>query len=121
MAWFGDSERATHSLSLVFGVACVPLAYAFGRAAFDRMTGLCCALLAALNPFLTYYAQETRMYELEAFLSLVVGIAYLEAIVRGRRAFAPLLVAGLALMVYTHNWALFLCLGLAVATVGRRA
>jgi hypothetical protein len=116
MAWFGDSERATHSLSLVFGVACVPLAYAFGRVAFDRMTGLCCALLAALNPYLTYYAQETRMYELEAFLSLVVGLAYLEAIVRGRRAFAPLLVAGLALMVYTHNWALFLCVGLAVAT-----
>ena len=56
------------------------------------------------------------MYELEAFLSLVVGLAYLEAIVRGRRAFAPLLVAGLALMVYTHNWALFLCVGLAVAT-----
>jgi hypothetical protein len=117
MAWFGDSERATHSLSLVFGVACVPLAYAFGRVSFDRMTGLCCAFLAALNPFLTYYAQETRMYELEAFLSLVVGIAYLEAIVRGRRAFAPLLVAGLTLMLYTHNWALFLCLGLAVATV----
>ena len=57
------------------------------------------------------------MYELEAFLSLLVGLAYLEAIVRGRRAFAPLLVVGLALMVYTHNWALFLCVGLAVATV----
>ena len=117
MSWFGDGERATHSLSLVFGVACVPLAYASGRAAFDRLTGLCCALLAALNPFLTYYAQETRMYELEAFLSLVVGLAYVEAIVRGRRAFAPLLALGLALMVYTHNWALFLCVGLAVATV----
>ncbi|HEX6761557.1 MAG TPA: glycosyltransferase family 39 protein [Gaiellaceae bacterium] len=116
MSWFGDGERATHSLSLVFGVACVPLAYAFGRVAFDRMTGLTCALLAALNPFLTYYAQETRMYELEAFLSLVVGLAYLQAIVRGRRGWAPLLVAGLALMVYTHNWALFLCVGLAVAT-----
>jgi mannosyltransferase len=116
MAWFGDGERATHSLSLVFGIACVPLAYWFGRAAFDRTTGLCCALLAALNPFLTYYAQETRMYELEAFLSLVVGLAYLEAIVRGRRGYAPLLVVGLALMVYTHNWALFLCVGLAVAT-----
>jgi mannosyltransferase len=115
-ASFGDGERATHALSLVFGIACIPLAYVLGRAAFDRRTGLCCALLAALNPFLTYYAQETRMYELEAFLSLVVGLAYLEAIVRGRRAYAPLLVLGLALMVYTHNWALFLCLGLAVAT-----
>jgi uncharacterized membrane protein len=116
IAWFGDGERATHSLSLVFGVACVPLAYLLGRAAFDRTTGLCCALLAALNPYLTYYAQETRMYELEAFLSIVVTFAYVEAIVRGRRAYAPLLVGGLALMLYTHNWALFLCVGLAVAT-----
>ena len=116
IAWFGDGERATHALSLVFGVACVPLAYTLARAAFDRRTGLCCALLAALDPYLTYYAQETRMYELEAFLSIVVSFAYIEAIVRGRRAYAPLLVAGLALMVYTHNWALFLCVGLAVAT-----
>ena len=30
------------------------------------------ALLAALNPFLTYYAQETRMYALVALLSMVV-------------------------------------------------
>jgi 4-amino-4-deoxy-L-arabinose transferase-like glycosyltransferase len=116
MSLFGDGERATHALSVVFGVACVPLAYLFARSAFDRLTGLCCALLAALNPFLTYYAQETRMYELEAFLSLVVGIAYLQAIVRGRRGWAPVLVAGLTAMVYTHNWALFLCAGFAVAT-----
>lgn len=57
------------------------------------------------------------MYELEAFLSFVVGIAYLQAIVRGRRAWAPVLVVALTAMVYTHNWALFLCVGLAVATV----
>ena len=81
------------------------------------MTGLVLrAARGASNPYLTYYAQETRMYELEAFLSLVVGLAYLKGIVRGRRALAPLLVAGLALMVYMHNWALFLCVGLAVAT-----
>ncbi|HST18225.1 MAG TPA: glycosyltransferase family 39 protein [Gaiellaceae bacterium] len=116
IAWFGDGERATHALSLVFGVACVPLAYAAGRVLFDRRTGLVCALLAALNPYLTYYAQETRMYELEAFLSLVICLAYVQAIVRGRRRWAPLLVLGLAGMVYTHNWALFLCVGLAVAT-----
>ena len=116
MSWFGDGERATHTLSLVFGIACIPLAYWFARLTFDRATGLCCALIAALNPFLTSYAQETRMYELEAFLSFVVGIAYLQAIVRGKRAWAPVLVAGLTAMVYTHNWALFVCVGFAVAT-----
>jgi hypothetical protein len=114
---FGDSERATHTLSLLFGLACIPLAYAAARSLFDRTTGLVCALLATLNPFLTYYAQETRMYELEAFLSFVIAWAYVEGIVRGRRLWAAVLVPSIALMVYSHNWGLFLCLGLAAATV----
>src|SRR6476469_10551511 len=46
---FGDSERATHTLSLLFGLACIPLAYAAARSLFDRRTGLVCALLAALD------------------------------------------------------------------------
>src|SRR5439155_11477533 len=67
---FGDGERATHALSLLFALGCIPLAYAAGRSVFDRRTGLVCALLCALTPYLTYYAQETRMYAFEGFLSL---------------------------------------------------
>jgi mannosyltransferase len=113
---FGDGASATHTLSLLFGLACVPLSFLAGRALFDRRTGLVCAVLAALDPFLTYYAQESRMYELEAFLSLVVAYAYVQGILRGRLLWAVVLVAGVDLMVYTHNWALFLCVGLAVTT-----
>jgi mannosyltransferase len=113
---FGDGASATHALSLLFGLACVPLSFLAGRALFDRRTGLVCAALAALDPYLTYYAQESRMYELEAFLSLVVAYAYVQGILRGRRLWAVVLVAGVDLMVYTHNWALFLCVGLAVTT-----
>jgi hypothetical protein len=114
---FGDSERATHTLSLIFGLACIPLAYAAARSIFDRRTGLVCAFLATLNPFLTYYAQESRMYELEAFLSIVIAWAYVQGVLRGRRGWAALLVPSVALMLYTHNWGLFVCLGLAVTTV----
>jgi mannosyltransferase len=113
---FGDSERATHSLSLLFGLACIPLAYAAGRAIFDRKTGLVCATLAAFDPFLTYYAQETRMYEVEAFLSIAVACAYVQGVLRGRTPWAVVLVPAIAAMVYVHNWALFLCAGLAAAT-----
>jgi len=76
---FGDTERATHTLSLLFGLACIRLHTPPARSLFDRTTGLVCAVLAALDPFLTYYAQETRMYELEAFLSLVIAYAYVQA------------------------------------------
>ena len=114
---FGDSERATHTLSLVFGLACIPLAYAAARAIFrDRATALVCATLAALEPFLTYYAQETRMYEVEAFLSLVATYAYVEGVLRGRRVWIGVLIPTLALMLYAHNWGLFFCIGIAVAT-----
>jgi mannosyltransferase len=113
---FGDTERATHTLSLVFGLACIPLAYAVARSLFDRPTAHLCAFLAALDPFLTYYAQETRMYELEAFLSLVVAYAYVQGVLRARTPWAAVLVVSTTLMVYTHNWGLFLCIGLAAAT-----
>jgi hypothetical protein len=114
---FGDSEAATHTLSLVFGIACIPLAFFAGRALFGRTAGLLCALIAALDPFLTYYAQETRMYELEAFLSIVVAWSYVEGIMRGRRAWVAVFVVSVALLTYSHNWGLFLCLGLAATTV----
>jgi mannosyltransferase len=113
---FGDSERATHTLSLIFGLACIPLAYAAARSLFDRRTGIVCALLAALNPFLTYYGQETRMYELEAFLSIVIAYAYVQGVLHGRRLWAAVLVPAVTLMLYTHNWGLFVCIGLAVTT-----
>jgi mannosyltransferase len=113
---FGDGETATHALSLLFGLACIPLAFFAGRAVFGRVTGLACALLAALDPFLTYYAQETRMYELEAMLSVVVAWSYVEGILRARRAWAVVFVVSTALLAYSHNWGLFLCVALAVTT-----
>jgi mannosyltransferase len=114
---FGDSERATHTLSLLLALGCIPLAYAAGRSVFDRKTGLVCAVVAAFDPFLTYYAQETRMYAFEAFLSLLAALAFVNGVLRGGRVWAAVLVPTLALMVYGHNWALFACVGIAAATV----
>ena len=72
---FGDGVESTHVLSVIFAIGCIPFAYWVGRAAFDRVTGWYCAALAAFDPYLTYYAQETRMYSLEAFLGLVATLA----------------------------------------------
>jgi hypothetical protein len=114
---FGDGEAATHALSLCFALAAVPVSYLAGRSIFDRRTGLFCALIVATVPFLTYYAQETRMYAYESFLSIVAVWAYVNGVIRGRHRWLGLLVPTLALQVYGHNWALFFCGGLAVATV----
>jgi hypothetical protein len=117
IGWFGDGERATHTLSLVFALACIPAAYWVGRSLFGRTAAWICALLATIDPYLTYYAQETRMYSLAALLSIVATGAYVHGVIEGRRRWLPALVVSLDLLLYTHNWGLFFCVGLAAATV----
>jgi mannosyltransferase len=117
IGWFGDSEQATHALSVLFAVACIPAAYWAGNAFFGRVTGWICAALAAVDPYLSAYGQETRMYTLLALLSFAATVAYLRAVVEGRRTWLPALVLSLGAMLYTHNWSLFFCIGLAVTTL----
>jgi hypothetical protein len=111
----GTGEAATRSLSLLFAIAAVPVAWWAGSAVFGRRAGALAAAGAALCPFLTYYAQETRMYSLVAVLSIAASAAFVLAFVRGRRSqLIPLGVYVVALL-YTHNWGLFLAAGMAVA------
>jgi mannosyltransferase len=112
---FGRGEVATHELSLVFSMLTIPVAYWIGRTLFDRRAGLICAVLAAAVPYLTVYAQETRMYSMLALLSLLAAGAFVEVFVRGRRMYLPVFILSLAASLYTHNWALFLGLMAGVA------
>ena len=108
MQAFGDGETATHSLSLVFSLLCIPVAWWAGRSLYGARTGWIAAILAALNPYLTYYAQETRMYSLQAVLSIVVAATFVHVFVRRDRRYLPWFIVAFTAMLYTHNWALFL-------------
>jgi hypothetical protein len=57
------------------------------------------------------------MYTLAALFSLVATGAFVRGVIEGRRRWLPVLVVSLDLLLYTHNWSLFVCVGLAVATV----
>jgi hypothetical protein len=108
LAIAGRSEPATHALSLIFATAAIPVAWAMARSLFGDRAGWIAAALTATTPFLTQYAQETRMYSLVVLLGIVAMGAFLAAfpLRRGRRwtiAFALTLTA----LMYTHNWALF--------------
>jgi 4-amino-4-deoxy-L-arabinose transferase-like glycosyltransferase len=106
---FGTSEAALRSLSAVFGVVLVYVIYLIGRRLRGEQVGVTAALIAAINPFLIYYAQEARMY---ALLGLWSGLAiyaltlYVLAEGAGRmrpsRGLAALLVISLAGGLYTH-------------------
>ncbi len=117
MQLFGNTETATHTLSVAFAVLCVPAALWVGRSLWGPRTGWAAAALAGLNPFLTYYAQETRMYALAALLGLLMAGCFLHVFAeRDRRFLAPFAVL-LTLLLYTHNWAFFLAAGTLAALV----
>ena len=66
---------------------------------------------AAFNPFLTVYAQETRMYSLMVVLSLFATAAFLHVFVYRDRRYLPVFAALLAVMLYTHSWGIFVTAG----------
>jgi len=113
----GNGPAETQGLSVAIALIGVPGGLWAGWSLFGRRAGLICAALCAVNPFLTAYAQETRMYALMLVLSLLATAAFLHVFAYGRRRYLPLFSVLLALMLYTHNWGLFLAAGLACALV----
>ena len=113
--WLGDGEARTHALSLGIALLCVPVAFWLANVIAGRRAAWWAAGVAALLPFLSYYAQETRMYALAVLLSLLVAGSYGAALVLGQRRWLVLFVLAGAALLYTHNWGLFLLAGLGIA------
>jgi mannosyltransferase len=113
----GDGPAETQGLSVAIALLAVPGGLWAGWSLFGRRAGLICAALCAVNPFLTNYAQETRMYSLMLVLSLLATAAFLHVFAFGRRRYLPAFMALYAAMLYTHNWGLFLGFGLACALI----
>jgi mannosyltransferase len=114
MQLFGRSEAQTHIFSLACALLTIPAAWWAGRSLFDARTGWALAGLTAINPFLTSYAQETRMYALVILLGTLCTACFLHAYVFGRRAYRIPFGLLLALLLYAHNWAFFYALALVV-------
>lgn len=106
-SWFGTSEAATRSLSLVAATLTIPVSFLLAWRIAGTRAAWVAAVLAAGHPFLTYYAQETRMYALVALEALILAGALVLVFVRRERLFIPLAVLAGAAMLYTHNWAIF--------------
>ncbi len=111
----GNGPADTQGLSVAISLLSIPLGLWAGWSLFGRRAGLICAALAAFNPFLTYYAQETRMYSLLAVLSLAVTALFLHVFVYGRRRYLPVFSVAIALILYTHSWGIFLTVGTLLA------
>src|SRR5262245_10299827 len=107
MTFAGTGEAATRTLSLLFALVAIPVSFWAGAAVFDRRAGILAAAGAAGSPFLTAYAQETRMYTLVVLLSILASASFALAFVRGRRQHVVYLGVWLTLLLYTHTWGPF--------------
>ncbi|MCW5853846.1 MAG: glycosyltransferase family 39 protein, partial [Anaerolineae bacterium] len=109
--WFGQSEVAARSLSVLLGAALVGLTWALGREMFDGLTGATGALLLAVSPFAVYYSQEARMYTLAALMGAACFLATLRVVKGWERGsgvpWLPLLAYFVFALgaLYTHYFA----------------
>jgi mannosyltransferase len=109
-AWtkvFGSGEAGIRSLSAVFGVATVPVAWWAGRVLIGRAAGVGAAALVAVSPYMVWYSQEARAYALLVLLC-ALSLALFGEVVRGRggRWLVGWAVAS-ALALATHYFAVF--------------
>lgn len=109
LEWFGSAEWVTHLLPLTISLVAIPVAYWAGSQIFsDRRAGLAAAALMATSPFLNWYATETRMYTLVVVVSMV-ALTFAWRATRDRRAVdAVRAVVAFAVLLYTHNWGIYL-------------
>ena len=83
-AWahvFGNGEVALRSVSMLAGVALVPISYLAARDLVSPRAGVFAAAFVTFNPFLIWYSQEARAYML---LAALCGASFLW-FVRSRR------------------------------------
>jgi hypothetical protein len=120
---FGSGQTATHVLSLLIGLLCVPAAMWAGWTFGGRRAGVFAAILFAFSSFLDRYAEETQPFELMVLLGLLTTVGLIHGFVYRRRRWLWLFGAGLALMLYTQGTALLYWFGaaLALAVVWRAA
>ena len=105
---FGSTPLSTHTMSLLTSLAVVPIAWWCGETLFGRNAARAAALLAATNPFLNWYATETRMYPLVCCLAMLAVTFSVRAIRLNRLTDAALAVVAVTALLYTHNWSLYL-------------
>ncbi len=98
----GRSELALRLPSALSALAAVALCYALGRNLFGRTAGQLAALLAAVNPYLAWYAGEGKMYTLITAGALLSNYLLLRAATENRARLWAGYTLVTSLLFYSH-------------------
>jgi mannosyltransferase len=109
-AWskaFGLGPVGLRSLSALFGVMTIPVAFLIGRELAGRRAGLITAALVAFNPMLIWYSQEARAYALLILLCAASLLFFLRFRRSGERVDLALWSLCSVLALASHYFAVF--------------
>lgn len=103
----GDSEAMVRGLSVLWGVATVPVLAMFGAQLFGRRAGLIAGLLLTINVFHIQYSQEARSYSLVILLVSLSSWCFVSC-VESPRWYKWACYSFLStLAIYSHLFAIF--------------
>jgi mannosyltransferase len=121
---WGDSESALRSLSVIFGVAAVPLLAILGQQIVNRSAGLFAAALLAISPLAIELSNEARVYALLHLLTIVSMLLFFSWVKRPRGSTWLAYAVSVAALCYSHYFAFFVPiaqgLGLLATRRGRK-
>jgi mannosyltransferase len=103
----GESDAFARSLSVVFGLATLPVAFALARRLFGIPTAVIAVVLLAGNVQLVGHAREARGYSLAVLLVTAAALLLARAVQDDRRLDWALFPLVAALAVYAHLLAAF--------------
>jgi mannosyltransferase len=112
--YISSSVLSLRLLSILFGMAAIPLIYDFGRRLYGHLAGLTAALLLALSSVHIYQAQEIRNYSLTMLTALFCAHTFYLLADRPspRRFFLHILAV--QLLIWTHLFGCYLLVALGV-------
>jgi 4-amino-4-deoxy-L-arabinose transferase-like glycosyltransferase len=105
---FGHSTAAGMALSVIFGVALIPIVWLVGRRLFSPEAGLFAALLVACSPELIRYSTFLRPYSILPVLVVAATYALWGSLTRGGVYRWAAYLTCVAVLVGIHYWPLLM-------------
>jgi mannosyltransferase len=102
---FGESEVAIRTLSVLCGIATIPIVYALGLRLFDRIPALIGSVLLAVNAFFIENVQDARGYSLATLLIATASYLFVRLLWEPSRGRTVAYVFVSVLAVYAHFFA----------------
>jgi hypothetical protein len=118
IAAFGDGDGVLRTFSGLWGVALLPLLWIAGARLGGRRTAWYALGVVALLPYALRYATETRMYAMVMVLSLIAWLLLDDALRRPSTGRLIGLSVVVALLLWTHYWAIWLLAAVGVGLLG---